>query len=89
MPSGRPARNAPRRSGPLLDSRTDEAEIHGGRSDRGYHGARLHFGLGRRDRIDRVEVRWPGSAVESFEHVEVDRIVTLTEGANHPEPDDR
>jgi len=57
------------------------AEVHGGRGYQGYHGLRLHFGLGSRDSVDRVEVRWPGSGVEAFEPVEVDRLVTLTEGA--------
>jgi hypothetical protein len=41
----------------------------------------LHFGLGDRDRIDRIEIRWPGGPVESFERFTVDRLVTLTEGA--------
>ncbi len=59
------------------------AEIHGGRSYQGYHGSRLHFGLGSRAKIDSVEVRWPGSSVERFEGVQADRIVTLTEGASH------
>ena len=60
---------------------TQMAEVHGGRSYQGYHGSRLHFGLGGRDRVDRVEVRWPGSGVETFEDIAVDRMVSLTEGA--------
>ena len=60
---------------------TQVAEVHGGRGYQGYHGARLHFGLGSRESVDRVQVRWPGSGVERFESVQVDRTVTLTEGA--------
>jgi len=59
---------------------TQVAEVHAGRGYQGYHGWRLHFGLADRRRVDRVEVRWPGSGVESFESVPIDRIVTLTEG---------
>ncbi len=40
----------------------------------------------RRESVDRVEVRWLGSAVESFENIQVDRVVTLTEGATRGEP---
>ncbi len=64
---------------------TQVAEVHGGRGYQGYHGSRLHFGLGGRDRVDRVEVRWLNSGVESFEEIEVDRIVTLAEGATGSE----
>jgi hypothetical protein len=41
---------------------------------------RAHFGLGKRTKVDRVEVRWPGGAVETFAVPAVDRIVTLVEG---------
>ncbi len=63
---------------------TQIAEVHGARSYQGYHGSRLHFGLGSGEGIDRVEVRWLGSGVELFKDVDVDRIVTLREGASQP-----
>jgi hypothetical protein len=56
------------------------AEVHSGRGYQSHFGTRLHFGLGGRDRIDRIEVRWPGGAVETFSEVPVDRLLTLTEG---------
>ncbi|NQT12662.1 MAG: ASPIC/UnbV domain-containing protein [Planctomycetes bacterium] len=59
---------------------TQVAEVHGGRSYQGYHGSRLHFGLGSRESVDRMEVRWLGSGVETFENIEVDRTLALTEG---------
>ncbi len=59
---------------------TQIAEVHGGRGYQGYHGSRLHFGLGDRTRIDRVHVRWPGTDGEIFEGIEIDRLVTLTQG---------
>jgi hypothetical protein len=56
-------------------------EVHSGRGYQGHHGTRLHFGLGKRETIDRVEVRWIGGAEEVFDHVDVDRIATLREGS--------
>jgi hypothetical protein len=40
---------------------------------------RLHFGLGDRSRVDEVEVRWPGGAVQKFKNIEVNQFITLTE----------
>ncbi len=59
---------------------TSVDEVHSGRGYQGHHGMRLHFGLGRRTQIDRVEVRWIGGKVEVFRDVPVDRLVTLTQG---------
>jgi hypothetical protein len=55
-------------------------ETHSGQGFQSHFGLRLHFGLGKHDRIDRLEVRWIGGGTERFEGVPVDRIVTLTEG---------
>ena len=55
-------------------------EVHSGQGYQSHFGMRLHFGLGKHDRIDRLEVRWIGGGTELFEGVPVDRIVTLTEG---------
>jgi hypothetical protein len=56
------------------------AEVHSGRGYQGHHGTRLQFGLGRRSRVDRVEVRWPGGRTEVFTGLTTDRLVLLTEG---------
>jgi hypothetical protein len=55
-------------------------EVHSGRGYQSHFGSRLHFGLGKYDRVDRIEVRWIGGGVDVFENVEVDRVVTLGEG---------
>ncbi len=55
-------------------------EVHSGRGYQSHWGSRLHFGLGNRDRVDRVEVRWIGGGVDLFENLPADRTVTLTEG---------
>ena len=58
---------------------TQIAEVHSGRGYQSHYGTRLHFGLGKRDRIDRIEVRWIGGGVDVFKNIRVDRLVTLSE----------
>jgi len=45
---------------------------------------RVHFGLGRADKVEWVEVRWLGGVTERFPDLAVDRIHTLTEGSGQP-----
>jgi hypothetical protein len=42
---------------------------------------RVHFGLGKADRIEWVEVRWPGGLTERFANLPVDQIHVLKEGS--------
>jgi len=55
-------------------------EKHSGRGYQSHFGGRLHFGLGKQDRVDRIEVRWIGGGTDVFENVAADQLVTLTEG---------
>jgi hypothetical protein len=55
-------------------------EVHSGRGYQSHWGSRLHFGLGQRRHVDRVEVRWIGGGVDLFENLIADRRLTLTEG---------
>ncbi|HEX8190623.1 MAG TPA: ASPIC/UnbV domain-containing protein, partial [Pyrinomonadaceae bacterium] len=41
---------------------------------------RLHFGLERRTKIDLIEVRWPGGAVDKITDARVNCLVTVKEG---------
>ena len=41
---------------------------------------RLHFGLEKRQKVDRVEVRWPDGAIETLTGVEANRFIAITEG---------
>ena len=59
-------------------------EVHSGRGYQSHYGSRLYFGLGGRDKIDRIEVGWVGGATEVFACGAVDRSVTLTEGTGEP-----
>src|ERR1700679_1895759 len=42
---------------------------------------RPHFGLGTATKVDSLEVHWPSGAVEQFEAPQIDRMITLREGA--------
>jgi len=55
-------------------------EVHSGRGYQSHWGLRLHFGLGQRNRVDRLEVRWIGGGVDVLENLAVDRLVTVVEG---------
>ena len=55
------------------------AEVHSGRSYQSHYGSRLHFGLGRRSRIDRIEIRWHGSDTQILENVPTDQFHTIIE----------
>jgi hypothetical protein len=57
------------------------AEVHSGRGYQGHFGTRLHFGLGGREKVDRIEVRWPGGKTDVLGDVEIDRLLTVTEQA--------
>jgi enediyne biosynthesis protein E4 len=55
-------------------------EVRGGGSYFSQNDLRVHFGLGRWAAIERLEIRWPSGLEEEWKTVDVDRIVTLTEG---------
>jgi hypothetical protein len=42
---------------------------------------RLHFGLGGRAKVDRVEIRWPDGTLETVEGIKADALVTIRRGA--------
>jgi hypothetical protein len=56
------------------------ADVFSGASFCSQNDSRLHFGLGASTRVDKLEVKWPGGALEAFEVQGVDRVLTLTEG---------
>ncbi len=59
-------------------------ELHSGRGYQSHYGMRLHFGLGKRKKVDRIEVRWIGGGTDVLRDVPVDRLITITEGAKSP-----
>ena len=42
---------------------------------------RLHFGLGERTQVDRIEITWPSGINQVLEKVPADQILTITEPA--------
>jgi hypothetical protein len=55
-------------------------EMHSGRGYQSHWGSRLHFGLGKHDRADRIEVRWIGGGVDILQNVRADQLLAITEG---------
>ncbi|MHC4177142.1 MAG: CRTAC1 family protein, partial [Planctomycetota bacterium] len=56
-------------------------EVHSGRGYQSHYGMRLHFGLGKRNRVDRIEVRWIGGGTDVLENVGADQLLIVTEGS--------
>ncbi len=42
---------------------------------------RLHFGLGKAEKVERVEIKWPSGASQVLEGLKANRILVITEGA--------
>jgi len=57
------------------------AEAIAGRSYQSHFGTRLHFGLGTAEKVEKIEVRWPGGAVETFSRAEAGHLLVLKEGS--------
>ena len=60
-----------------IGTRTQFRDIKAGSSYLSQNDLRAHFGLGAATRVDRVEVVWPGGAVESIPGVAANQIVTI------------
>jgi hypothetical protein len=56
-------------------------EVRSGRGYQSHHGLRLHFGLGPKKHVDRIEVQWIGGTREVFRCDQVDCLLTLLQGA--------
>ncbi|PYV17863.1 MAG: hypothetical protein DMG21_06930 [Acidobacteria bacterium] len=52
----------------------------GGMSYQSAHDPRLHFGLGNREHVDSVEVRWPSGSITRLGRLRSDQIITIKEG---------
>jgi hypothetical protein len=63
---------------------TQVHEVRGGGSYLSQNDLRIHVGLGRAPRVERVEVRWPNGLEERWDGLAVDRLHSLTEGGGTP-----
>lgn len=66
----------------VADNLTLMDEVHSGHGYQSHYGMRLHFGLGKHDKIDRIEVRWIGGAVDVLKDIAVNQLLTITEGTS-------
>jgi enediyne biosynthesis protein E4 len=41
---------------------------------------RIHFGLGKRTKIDSLVINWPSGQIDRLSNVPVDRIIAVKEG---------
>jgi len=58
-------------------------EVHSGRGYQSHWGTRLHFGLAKNKRVERIEVHWPRSGiVDILEDVPADQLLTIVEGGS-------
>src|SRR6201981_3654555 len=61
----------------------------GGMSYMSANDPRIHFGLGKRTKIDSLEITWPSGQVDKLTNVAIDKIIAVKEGAGivpHPFP---
>jgi enediyne biosynthesis protein E4 len=57
-------------------------EVHSGTSVMSQSDLRLHFGVGKAEKIDRLEVKWPTTQkIETFENLDANQILTIKEGS--------
>lgn len=62
-------------SGSLVQTR----ELLGG-TGYGYDESIVHFGLGRHETVERLEVRWPSGQIDAFEQIPADQTIRVFEG---------
>jgi hypothetical protein len=59
---------------------TQIREVKAGSSYQSQNDLRVHFGLGKASRVDRLELRWPSGAVDVLENIKVNQLLTIREG---------
>jgi len=55
-------------------------EVKAGSSYLSQSDMRIHFGMGRAARAEKLEILWPSGAVETFPDIDANQILTITEG---------
>jgi hypothetical protein len=55
-------------------------EVKAGSSYLSQSDLRVHFGMGNSSRAERLEIRWPSGQVDTFEDIEANQLLTVTEG---------
>jgi hypothetical protein len=68
-------------------TKVDQAK--GGTSYMSASDPRIHFGLGKQNKVDSLQITWPSGKVDRLTDVPVDSIIAVKEGAGivpHPFP---
>ena len=55
-------------------------EVKAGSSYLSQNDRRIHFGLGREERIDQLEIQWPSGMMDIVRDIEANQILTVREG---------
>ena len=55
-------------------------DVRAGSSYLAQNDLRVHFGLGKAQKADRMEIHWPGGPVEVIENIEANHILTVRQG---------
>ncbi len=61
-------------------------EVHSGRGYQSHWGMRLYFGLGKENKVDRLEIRWLGGAVTALTDLPTNGRILVIEGWEKPLP---
>jgi hypothetical protein len=65
------------------DEKADHVQIDEVRSGGSYlsqNDLRVHFGLGKAERVELLEIRWPSGSVEQLKNVAANQLVFVEEG---------
>lgn len=47
--------------------------------NKGQNHKRIHFGLGKYDKIDKITINWPRGTIQEIKNVPVDRLIRIEE----------
>ncbi len=71
----------------ITGKHTQMDEVHSGTSVMSQSDLRLHFGLGKVETVDLIEVKWPTTQkIERFTQVKANQIITIREGDGMVKP---
>ena len=56
-------------------------EVRSGGSYLSQNDLRIHFGVGKAEKIDRLEIRWPSGAVDTLKDITPNQLIVVKEGA--------
>ena len=75
------SRIAPDRITLTAGGRKQIDEVRSGGSYISQNDLRVHFGLGKAEKIDVLEIRWPSGQVDTLKGVKVNQLIYVKEGA--------